>query len=176
MLKEIGRFGVDSGQVMIGDPCYLHHFNSHTEVTTKVLDKFVEDKDLKTKLDLELRKAYAEADQPNLTRTYLHTKKGTLKVWPNDFFNYEEYKEDGESMNDLIHKGVYKHIPNELDTTYSYSGACSVALDSKDHAGMLDDGMAVVASTGHGDGTYPVEADIRKGVIHSITITFIKER
>ncbi len=27
MQKLIGYFGVDSGQVMIGDPCYLHDFD-----------------------------------------------------------------------------------------------------------------------------------------------------
>ena len=31
-------------------------------VAGKVLDKFVEDKDLKTKLDFELRKAYTDAN------------------------------------------------------------------------------------------------------------------
>ena len=31
-------------------------------VAGKVLDKFVEDKDLKTRLDFELRKAYADAN------------------------------------------------------------------------------------------------------------------
>jgi hypothetical protein len=142
MQKLIGYFGVDSGQVMIGDPCYLNDF---------------------------------DRNEPNLTRIYKHTENGSVKVWPTDFSNYEEYKENGKTMNDLLHSGVYEEVPNEMDTSYSYRGACSVTLDSKNRAGMLGDGMAVVSSTGHGDGRYPVEADIQDGIIHSLTITFVEE-
>jgi hypothetical protein len=37
---------------------------------------------------------------------------------------------------------------------------------------LVQDGTAVVCSTGHGDGTYPVYADINRGVVRSITIVF----
>ena len=35
-------------------------------------------------------------------------------------------------------------------------------------------GLGVVVTSGHGDGGYPVEADIVDGVVHSVKITFIK--
>jgi hypothetical protein len=82
--KIIGYFGVDSGQVMIGDPCYLGKFKN------------------------------------------------------------DEYRD----------KQVGK-------SNYSYSGACKETM-SKEQGGTLKNDigaeMAVVASTGFGDGSYPVIA------------------
>lgn len=82
--KLLGRFGVDSGQVLIIDPCYLEH-------------------------------------------------------WRNNEYN------DKDQDNDL-----------------SYNGACHTTLNSKKMGGNLrlgfNDTMAVVSSTGLGDGLYEVYA------------------
>ena len=37
-------------------------------------------------------------------------------------------------------------------------------------------GLGVVVTSGHGDGGFPVVADIVDGVVHSVKITFIKEK
>ena len=125
MRKLIGSFGVDSGQVLIGDPCYL--------------DKFIN-------------------DDSKLTRRYQHTTTNKILTQPTDFFNYEEYKEDGLSMNEMIHNGIYKKLPPEVNPTYSYSGACSVTCNS------------------NGDGCYPVYAtENEDGYIVKIEILFDEE-
>tara|TARA_R110002020_G_scaffold64790_2_gene171608 strand:+ start:325 stop:765 length:441 start_codon:yes stop_codon:yes gene_type:complete len=143
MRKLIGSFGVDSGQVLIGDPCYL--------------DKFIN-------------------DDSKLTRRYQHTTTNKILTQPTDFFNYEEYKEDGLSMNEMIHNGIYKKLPPEVNPTYSYSGACSVTCNSKESAGELANGLAVVSSTGYGDGCYPVYAtENEDGYIVKIEILFDEE-
>jgi len=36
----------------------------------------------------------------------------------------------------------------------------------------IEDGTAIVCSTGYGDGTYPVYADIERGVVRSLTVVF----
>jgi hypothetical protein len=36
--------------------------------------------------------------------------------------------------------------------------------------------QGMVVSTGHGDGEYPVYAIIEKGLIHSVTVQFIREK
>jgi hypothetical protein len=74
-----GAFGVDSGQVMIGDPCYLDNYD------------------------------------------------------PNENQPWELTGKEGE---------------------YSYHGACATTL--KSNYGELGNGLAVVSSTGYGDGQYPV--------------------
>jgi len=140
MKKQIGSFGVDSGQVLIGDPCYLKDF---------------------------------EHDNMDVKRTYKHATENKFVVWPKDFTRYDEYKEDGLDMNTLVKKGIYKEVPRKINRSYSYGGACSLTIDGEDSAGELENGLAVVASTGYGDGCYPVIADIQDGVIHSLTIQFI---
>jgi hypothetical protein len=96
-LELIGTFGVDSGQAMVGDPCYLDQWKTNVG----------EDWNLEGKV--------------------------------------------GE---------------------YSYQGASATTID--DVAGTLGTGLAVVFSTGYGDGAYPVYAQFtEEGRIAKIVIDFI---
>lgn len=142
--KLIGNFGVDSGQVLIGDPCYL--------------DGFIN-------------------DDSKLTRRYQHTTTNKILTQPTDFLSFEEYKEDGLTMNQMLKNGTYKKLPrNKVNPTYSYSGACSVTCDGEEKAGELANGLAVVSSTGYGDGCYPVYAtENEDGYIVKIEILFDEE-
>lgn len=96
--RYIGKFGVDSGQVLIGDPCYLGDF-------------------------------------------------------VNDDFEPNKQSED---------------------FTYSYSGACNRTLTDDKAGGIGRFGsMAVVSSTGYGDGVYPVYATYNEdGRIVKLEILF----
>jgi hypothetical protein len=92
----LGNFAVDSGQVMIGDPCYL------------------------------------------------------------DDFKNDDYKEDG------------------VQNDYSYSGVCATTTTKENGGELSVNGvsLAVVSSTGMGDGVYPVYAIKENGRIKEITIKF----
>jgi hypothetical protein len=98
---KIGNCSVDSGQLMIVDPCYV--------------DSFV-----------------------------------------NDEFDNQVYDLDEE-------------VP------FSYSGACNVTLHTPAQGGQLGNGTAVATSTGWGDGSYPVYAEIEDGRVASVTIYFNDE-
>jgi len=92
----LGNFAVDSGQVMIGDPCYL------------------------------------------------------------DDFENDDYKEDGVKNN------------------YSYSGSCATTTTKQNGGELLANGVsvAVVSTTGMGDGIYPVYAVKEDGRIKELIIKF----
>ena len=86
-MELIGHIMVDSGQVMVGDPCYLEQ-------------------------------------------------------WGGD-----EFHSHGAPDRDYVGTG-----------TYDYDGACTATL-SKEQSGVLGRGLAIVASSGLGDGSYPVYAE-----------------
>ena len=98
----IGRFAVDSGQAMIGDPCYLEEWTP----------------------------------------------------WESDKVAFDEH-----------HNKVGE---------YGYLGACNATMTTG--YGELKNGASVVFNTGHGDGVYPVYADIDdEGTIRSITVHFVND-
>ena len=100
--KYIGSFGVDSGQVLIGDPCYLKDWDNNDGV---------------------------------------------------EFNKYPEYA-----------------------GKYSYLGSCNATLENETQAGELGGFLAVVATTGYGDGMYPVYATYNSdNRISKITIEFEQE-
>jgi hypothetical protein len=98
----IGHVGVDSGQVMVGDPCYL-----------------------------------------------------------------DDFEAQGDGPERMDHPEPYP---------FSYEGACSATLSAR-AAGELGSGLAVVASTGWGDGLYPVyaEVDPTSGRIAALRVVFIED-
>jgi len=73
-----------------------------------------------------------------------------------DDFKNDDYKEDG------------------LQNEYSYSGACATTTTKQNGGELLANGvsLAVVSSTGMGDGIYPVHAIKENGRIKEITIKF----
>jgi hypothetical protein len=97
---RIGGVGVDSGQIMVGDPCYLSDWKD------------------------------------------------------NDFSD--------------------QAVANRAQT-YDYAGACAQTLSPR-RAGMLDQGRAVVSSTGYGDGFYPVYATYNEdGIIVKLEVVFVSD-
>tara|TARA_R100001086_G_scaffold227509_2_gene146655 strand:+ start:496 stop:957 length:462 start_codon:yes stop_codon:yes gene_type:complete len=150
MKKIIGRISIDSGQVLIGDPCYLSDWQDADKV---------------------VKRAYRHTTEEIKSENFSAAK---ILVWPDDFSNYETYKENGISMNEMLRKGIYEEIKREIDPSYSYSGACSITMDSENQAGELANGLAIVSSTGYGDGSYPVYAEYSEGRVKSLTVEFFK--
>jgi len=103
---HVGDCSVDSGQLIIIDPCYLDEWRD---------------------------------GEFNLTK-------------------YEELSEKGEKFD------------NWPPADNSYDEACRVTLENR--AGPVHNGLAVVTSTGFGDGTYPVMARIEGGRVMEISIKF----
>jgi len=97
---KLGEIGVDSGQVMVCDPCYL----------------------------------------------------------------------DGWKSNEFITKG---NKDTRRTHTFSYDGACRETCHAPEKGGQLGGALAVVASSGYGDGTYPVYAEYnREGRLIRLTVEF----
>lgn len=127
----LGTFGVDSGQVMIGDPCYLNEYQAN---------------------DFEDNRVYLRTKVVAKTKPLLQFKK--------DFQMYTDIiPEWNKSMNDLIAEGLYERVKPTIDNSFSYNGACNQTLYNKElQGGTLANGLAVVSSTGLGDGEYEVYA------------------
>jgi len=139
--KYIGSFGVDSGQVIITDPCYLADWNAN-----EFQDK----------------------------RTYLDKKSGREYVFGRDFKRFDEIIRDGKDMNKLIEDDEVTESVQDVQHDYSYDGACNTTLYSKKMAGEIGFGSnGVVASTGYGDGEYPVYARYEDDRIAEVKIVFI---
>ncbi len=125
--------GVDSGQVMITDPCYI-------------------DSEWKGKTE------------PSFDRKVMDTKTKKVYEFGVDFSSYEE-KIEGDTVNNHLVTGRFKPVPPKRTGKgeYSYRGVCDATLNNKGHAGQLNykmghAGAGVVASSGYGDGSYPVYA------------------
>jgi|TARA_R100000329_G_C7526804_1_gene185797 hypothetical protein len=138
----LGYCGVDSGQILLTDPCYISEFIDN-EFDNK--SQFI---DVKTKKIINR---------------------------PEDFYNFEDDKIPGydKNMNTLIKEGIFKELDRDLDSSYSYNGACHQTCFQKNQGGELGNGMGVAVSSGWGDGSYPVYANYDEdGRVSSVTIKF----
>lgn len=136
----LGSFGVDSGQVVITDPCYLNEW-----VANDYKDK----------------------------RVYLDTISGRGYVLGHDFNHFDDVIRDGKTMNELISFGEIREEIRNISNEYSYEGSCDTTLYSKRMGGVIGLGCdGVVASTGYGDGYYPVYAKYEDKRIKEISIRF----
>ena len=152
MKKYIGTFGVDSGQVMLVDPCYLSSFENDDFQDIRVYQRVgVYSDDLDVRATLQYRK---------------------------DFKLFSDIiPEWDRSMNDLITEGLYERInPEEIDDSFSYNGACNLTCYTDAMGGSLKNErgaeVAVVASTGYGDGGYDVYATYKEGRVKKLEVNF----
>mgnify|MGYP003118646553 CR=1 FL=1 len=129
---KLGRVGVDSGQLMITDPCYLKDF---------VSNEYIDIRRYKNKNTGEVLE-------------YGHTKG------EHDFTSYNDIiPKHNKSMNDLLASGEWEKLPHPHvdDNSYSYMGACMV--NDKDRiGGELNRRLGVTFTSGYGDGVYDVYA------------------
>jgi len=146
--KLIGQVAVDSGQLLLCDPCYI---DSQWE-----------------KEDFEDFRTYQHKDTG---------KELTYRIdFRNYAEPIEAY--GGKNMNELIATGEWEDVPGPNVThPFSYN-ACAHATLSEDGHGELrfkhgNTGAGVAFSTAFGDGMYPVVAHyMPDGTLRSVEVVF----
>lgn len=136
--KRIGYVGVDSGQVLICDPCYIDGEWDHK-------DEYIRDQKYQVTYN----------GRVSIFDMGVALESGTNFSSPlRDF--------DGKSMNDLVREGYAEEIPVEETHVFGYNGCCR-ASQTEDGGGQLNyklghEGAGVCSRTFQGDGIYPVYA------------------
>jgi len=148
----IGHVGVDSGQLLLCDPCYID-------------SQWVEE-------DFEDFRAYQHKDTKNRLTYRIDFKNYAESI--------EAY--DGKNMNELIATGEWEKIPDTKGAVNPFSyNACAKATLSEDGHGELKfnlghAGAGVAFSTAFGDGMYPVIANyMDDGTLRSVEVIFQDE-
>ena len=162
-IVHLGVVGVDSGQLMICDPCYIK-------------SEFIE----------------RENDPSDFAHSVYRHKDGSLWQYGlrqsvqgtkvNMFRRYDDKIEQYDmSPYEMITQGLM--VKTDLDPTphipdgeFSYQGICKKTL-SEDQGGQLNfrlghPGVAVAFSSGLGDGVYDVYAEIEEGRVRKVWIEF----
>ena len=144
--KQIGVVGVDSGQLMVCDPCYLEH-------------------QWNPKVDYPPRDVYEDQETHKRWQFVVGEELPTAGATPfPGRYDTPIAECDYQTPNDLIKSGQWRKvaIDDPRIGEYSYYGACK-ATQSKESAGQLHytlghAGAGVAFSSGYGDGVYPVIA------------------
>jgi hypothetical protein len=149
-VEEVGRVFVDSGQLIICDPCYIDGPSGWGKE---------EMQDIRIYQDVDTNKRY---------------------TYREDFADFESIMPDAltkhgiaskATPNALIKSGEWKRLPNTPNHNFSYAGACHQTLEHghgilhfMDATHIPDgEGCAAVSETHHGDGVFPVKVHYRKG-------------
>ena len=147
--KLIGHVGVDSGQLLLCDPCYID-------------SQWVKE-------DFEDFRAYQHKDTGN--------KLAYRIDFPHYSEPIEAY--GGKNMNELIETGEWEEVPDTKEAVNPFSyNACAKATLSEEGYGELrfkmgHVGAGVAFSTAFGDGMYPVIAHYhRDGTLRSVEVLF----
>lgn len=151
-IELIGHVGVDSGQLLLCDPCYI---DSQWE-----------------KEDFEDFRSYQHKDTGNELTYRIDFRNYAEAI---DAYG-------GKNMNELIATGEWEEIPDtkKADNPFSYN-ACAKATLSRDGHGQLNfklghPGAGVAFSTAFGDGMYPVFAHyMPDGTLKSVEVVFQEE-
>lgn len=152
-MELIGYVGVDSGQVMIVDPCYLSEWKDNEfEYRTGIRNK-------KTGREISCWDEVEGLGKINWATPLPEFDGKDMNALAEDKENWEKFN-------------IY---PDAGD--FSYSGVCGVTCDDEGTGEIAIGGSSCVASqSGWGDGSYPVYAKrTEDGRIASLTIHFISE-
>lgn len=151
MKKLIGTVAVDSGQILICDPCYV---DSHW-----------------VKEDFKVISKYQHIDGTILIYP---------TDFPHYDFVIPKYgKTMNQMVEDYEAVQLPREIPD--GGNFSYNTCCQATLTEEGYGHLNFpkgfEGLGVVSSTGYGDGVYPVYAEIddRTKRVKSITIDFMDE-
>lgn len=147
--KLIGHVGVDSGQLLLCDPCYI---DSQWE-----------------KEDFEDFRTYKHKDTGNELTYRIDFRNYQEPI--------ESY--GGKNMNELIATGEWEEVPDAKGAVHPFSyNACAKATLSDAGHGQLNfklghAGVGVAFSTAFGDGMYPVVAHyMDDGTLRSVEVIF----
>jgi hypothetical protein len=170
MKKQIGVVSVDSGQVLLTDPCNINSWKGDDLCDSCEHPVY---RDRRGKLW-----QYPGGGLSNVPREKVNPFPGS----------YEDPIGAGKLCpNTLIERKVWvladdiNKRPKACAGTYGYAGACEATLGA-DMGGQLNfylghAGAGVAVSSGYGDGTYPVYAHYNKdGRVRKVEIVFIKAR
>lgn len=153
MKKIIGEVGVDSGQILVCDPCYIDSEWKHEDVSFDRKHKHIDGSILQYRVDFERFDI----------------------VIPKYGKSMNQIIEDGEAVE-------MPESPAEYEFSYNACCKKTCCDDEDKNNGQLNyqmghAGVGVVTSSGYGDGMYPVVADIddRTGRVKSITVVFIED-
>lgn len=139
MKKLLGFVGVDSGQLIICDPCYI-------DSQWKQVPFY----DVRIYKHKTLNKLFG----------YNQDKLGSFKVEP--FSSYDQRMSTNISMNDMIenHEVVQLEMPEKIKlmNSFSYGGICETTMNKQHQINfeLGHPGVAVAFNSGYGDGLYPV--------------------
>lgn len=152
---KIGHVGVDSGQLMLCDPCYIdEHWKKNSE--------------------LEIgHSTFKDKETGELWTCGMHTsKREGLQL-----FSHFEASVLDSTPNQLIADGRWEEVPKEdVSKEFSYNGCCQNTIHTPHKAGMMNfengvTGAGVAFSSGYGDGCYEVYALINdEGRIVATTV------
>jgi hypothetical protein len=143
----IGHVGVDSGQLLMCDPCYIDSEWSKEDFTDI---RVYEHKDTKEKLQYKVDFPHYEAEI---------SKYGK---------NMNELLKTGEWLDVPA---------TDSEFPFSYNACCKATLSNNGHGQLNyklgHSGVGVAFSTAYGDGVYPVYAVYSAaGVLKSVTVEF----
>ena len=166
--KLIGRIGVDSGQAMLCDPCYIGSEWKDTEMV-----------DIRRHRDKHTGRVF-QLDLGAISSAERNILNDTDETFP----SYEAVLSTGKTANQHGKDGDWEDIDDSHLTSapareFSYAG-CAEATISRRH-GQLDyamghAGAGVVFSTGYGDGVYPVYATLSEdGRVAKVEVIFCGE-
>lgn len=148
----IGHVGVDSGQLLLCDPCYID-------------SQWVEE-------DFEDFRAYQHKDTKNQLTYRIDFRNYAESI--------EAY--DGKNMNELIATGEWEEIPDtkEAVNPFSYNACAKATLSEEGHGELRFNlghvGAGVAFRTAFGDGMYPVIANyMDDGTLRSVEVVFQDE-
>lgn len=146
--KLLGYVGVDSGQLMVTDPCYID--SEWTQMGFQDIRMYEHKKTKRTfKYETFWEPATVKASQ---------AKTAKLEI----FQSYDAITSTGKSMNQMVKAKEVTEVPvplkQQMIGTYSYGGVCETTLAGKHEINYKKGhaGVAVVFNSGYGDGSYPV--------------------
>ena len=147
MNKELlGHVGVDSGQLMVTDPCYLKQFVNN-EYNPK--RRYVNNK---------------KAHMIEWPHDFFNYEDDMIEPYD---------KNMNTLINEFV---FVQLEDDKIDSSYSYVGCCHQTCKTDKQGGVLASGLGVAFTSGWGDGSYPVYAYYdTSGRISKIEIVTISE-
>lgn len=152
MRKIIGEVGVDSGQILVCDPCYIDSEWKREDFSFDRKHKHIDGTILQYRVDFE------RFDE----------------IIPKYGKSMNQIIEDGEATE-------MPESSSRYPFSYNACCKATCRDNENENDGQLyyeigHPGVGVVTSSGYGDGTYPVIADYTKdGRVKSITVVFIDD-
>lgn len=159
--ERIGECGVDSGQLMILDPCYAKYFNGLVQIH-KLLDEFGKGEIDAYQMAKEMSNVIESHTEYKFTKGIKRKSDGRQiacfsKVDGVTITYASPLKEfGGKSMNDLLATDEWEGFsdsPYDIGD-FNYGGACHTRHNGQNQLGRF---LGVVVGTKYGDGIYEVK-------------------